>query len=166
MLIIASVGVGVITPIAAIESIAASESTAAETLEAPTEPAPETTKSTAAETSKSTAAKAAKPAAAEASSAEAAAMETATAAVKSATAAAKAATSAASTRPGVIWNQTRGHQDGRCEPDQTVPNHGILLTLESRVPPMAFSSDAAPTATSTRRENARRLALALDLDQA
>jgi hypothetical protein len=89
MLIIASVGVGVITPIAAIESIAASESTAAETLEAPTEPAPETTKSTAAETSKSTAAKAAKPAAAEASSAEAATMETATAPVKSATAAAR-----------------------------------------------------------------------------
>lgn len=76
-----------------------------------------------------------------------------TAAVKTA-AATKAAASAASACRGIIWNQTGDHQNGRCEPDQTVPNHGILPTLEFRVPPMAFSSDAAPIATSTRCENA------------
>jgi type IV secretory pathway VirB10-like protein len=118
MLIIASVGVGVITPIAAIESIATSESSAAETPEAPTEPAPETTKSTAAETSKSTAAKAAKPTAAEASSAEAAAMEPATATVKS------AATAAPGQRFVVGHHQDSGKQrDGsnrRCLPHVTL----------------------------------------------
>jgi len=55
-----------------------------------------------------------------------------------------AAASAASAREGIIWNQTGGHQNGRCEPDQTIPNHGILPTLECRAPLMAFSSDAAP----------------------
>jgi hypothetical protein len=75
-----------------------------------------------------------------------------TATVKSAaTSAAKAAaTSAAPAGQSIIWNQTGGHQNGRCEPDHTVSNHGILLTLECRTPSMAISSDAAPIATSTR----------------
>lgn len=47
----------------------------------------------------------------------AATMKTSTATTASAT--------TASTRQGVIWNQTGGQQNGRCEPDQTVPNHGI-----------------------------------------
>ena len=46
------------------------------------------------------------------------------AAMKSSTAATASATTA-SARQSVIWNQTGGHQNGRCEPDQTVPNHGI-----------------------------------------
>jgi hypothetical protein len=48
-----------------------------------------------------------------------------TTAMKSSTATKAAASAAASTRQGVIWNQTGGQQNGRCEPDQTVPNHGI-----------------------------------------
>ena len=64
------------------------------------------------------------------------------AAVKPSTTAAEAsATTAASARQGIIWNQTRGHQDGRCEADQTVSNHGILPTLEFRVPSMTSSSN-------------------------
>ena len=72
MLIIASVVVGVITPVPTIptvESETTSESTTAETSEAPTESA-ETTKSTAAEAAKPAAAEAAKPTAPETSSAE------------------------------------------------------------------------------------------------
>jgi hypothetical protein len=68
MLIIASVVVGVITPVPTIptvESETTSESTTAETSEAPAESA-ETTKSTAAEAAKPAAAEAAKPTAAEA----------------------------------------------------------------------------------------------------
>jgi hypothetical protein len=62
------------------------------------------------------------------------------AAVKPAAAAEAAATSAAPARQGIIWNHTRGHQDGRCEADQTVSNHGILPTLEFRVPSMTSST--------------------------
>jgi len=48
------------------------------------------------------------------------------AAMKSSTAAKASSTATtASTRQGVIWNQTGGQQNGRCKPDQTVPNHGI-----------------------------------------
>jgi hypothetical protein len=84
MLKIASVVVGVITPVPAIptvESETTSESTTAETSEAPTESA-ETTKSTAAEAAKPAAAEAAKPTAPETSSAEPP-MKTATTTVKS-----------------------------------------------------------------------------------
>jgi hypothetical protein len=87
------------------------------------------------------------------------------AAMKSSTAA-SAAASATSARQGVIWNQTGGQQNGRCEPDQTVSNHGILPTLECGAPPMAFSNDAAPMATSTRCEHALRMVRLLDPDQA
>src|SRR6266436_977105 len=84
MLIIASVVVGVITPVPTIptvESETTSESTTAETSEAPTESA-EAAKPAAAETAKPTAAEAAKSTAAETSSAEPP-MKTATTTVKS-----------------------------------------------------------------------------------
>jgi hypothetical protein len=126
MLIIASVVVGVITPVPTIptvESETTSESTTAETSEAPTESA-ETTKSTAAEAAKPAAAEAAKPTAPETSSAEPP-MKTATTTVKSPAAA-----------PGnrlVVGH----HQDSGKQRDSTnrprFPH--VTLQLQRRIPP-------------------------------
>jgi hypothetical protein len=60
---------------------------------------------------------------------------------RTSTTAAKAAAATTSARQGIIWNQARGHQDGRCKTDQTVSNHDILPTLEFRMPPMTYGGN-------------------------
>jgi len=134
MLIIASVVVGVITPVPTIptvESETTSESTTAETSEAPTESA-ETTKPAAAEAAKPAAAETAKPTAAEAAKSTAAETSSAEPPMKTATTTVKSPAATPGNRLVVGHHEDSGKQrDSTNRP--RFPH--VTLQLQRRISP-------------------------------